>query len=107
MSHIIPIMTYCIYRNVRDNIKVWGAIIDGLHPEYRFKRNFVSYPYLVDCSSKFAYYDYFIDVEEGQYFEIGKKSKYKNERSYYKRVHNDFIRITSYEIVREFNEKLY
>lgn len=100
------IHTFTIEKNVRDNIKVWGAIIIGKHPQYIFARDFKSYRYLSDCSSRCAYYNYYIDIEEGQIFEIGIKSKYKNKRQYYMVVNGEFKSMTQEEVVRVIDEKV-
>lgn len=96
------IKTFCIEKNVRDNIKVWGAIITGKHEKYVFDRDFKYYRYLSDCSSKHAYYNYYIDVEEGQYFEIGIKNKYKNKRYYYRLENGEFIPMKQEEVAEVF-----
>jgi len=101
----MKIKTYTIEKNVRDNIKVWGAIIVGLHPKYNFNRVFSSYRYLNDCSSKHAYYDYYIDVEENQIIEIGIKSQYKNKRLYYHLNNGQFVCIKQEDVVRILNEQ--
>jgi len=100
------IQTFTIEKNVRDNIKVWGAIIKGKDKKYTFSRDFKSYRYLSDCSSRHAYYDYYIDIEDRQIFEIGIKSKYKNKRHFYTFINGDFKSMTQEEVVRFFNEKI-
>ena len=100
--------TYVITKNERDNVKVYGAIILGLDKKFGFARDFTSYRYLNDCSSKHAYYDYYIDVNEGQFFEIQFKSAYKFKRYYCQLLNNEFISITSEEIKNFFeNDKKY
>lgn len=97
--------TFKIDEYIRDNIKVWGAIITGIDKKYGFKRKFKSYRYINDCSSKHVYYDYYIDVEEGQFFETGMKSAYKNKRYYYQLKDGNFNNVTAKEIMEFFNGK--
>lgn len=86
---------------VRDNIKIWGAKIIGVDRKYGFKREFKSFRYLNYCSSNFAYYDYYIDVEENDIIEVGEKSKFKNKRIYYIFKDNILISITLVEIFKK------
>jgi hypothetical protein len=96
--------TMTIETGVRDNIKVWGAIITSLDPKYSFKREFKSYRHMNSCSSKHAYYDYFIDVEEGQFVETSESSQYKNKRYYYHLVNGEFISVDPKDIILYFQE---
>ena len=73
---------------------------------YGFKREFKSYRYLNDCSSRHAYYDYYIDVEEGQYFETAETSSYKNKRHYFILKDGEFKAVTSKDIMEYYNEKI-
>ena len=100
--------TFTIVKNERDNINVYGAIILGLDKKFGFARDFISYRYLNDCSSKHAYYDYYIDVSEGQFFEIQFKSAYKFKRYYYQLINGEFIETTTKNIIDFFeNDKKY
>jgi len=99
----MKIKTFIIEKNLRDNIKCWGAIITGKDPKYRFERKFTSYRYLHDCSSKFAYYNYYIDVEEGQIIETAIKSQYKNKRYYYILKNGEFKKISQEEVMELIN----
>ena len=96
--------TFTITKNERDNVNVYGAIILGLDKKFGFKREFSSYRYLNDCSSKHAYYDYYIDVSEGQFIEVQFKSAYKFKRYYYQLYNGKFIDTTSENII-DFFEK--
>lgn len=92
--------TYTIDINVRDNKKVWGAIITGLSKKYMFKREFKSYRYLHDTSSKHVYYNYYIDVKEGDFFEIsGKSHKYMQLKN------DEFVTVKPEEI-KAYYEKM-
>lgn len=97
--------TMPIIERERDNVKVWGAIITGLDKKYGFKREFKSYRYINDCSSKHAYYNYYIDAEEGQIIEIGINSAYKNKRYYYICKKGEFESIEVEEIRGFLNEQ--
>lgn len=87
---------------VRDNIKIWGAKITGLDKKYGFKREFTSYKFLNDCSSRYAYFDYYIDVEENDIIEIAEKSFYKNKRSYYIFKNDKLHNINTEDIIKIF-----
>ena len=101
--------TLTIVKSERDNVKVWGAIIIGLNQKYGFEREFKSYRYLNNCSSKHAYYDYYINVEEGQFVETRETGAYKRRGNYYQLKNGEFISISPDEIsnfFRKENEKI-
>jgi hypothetical protein len=90
--------TFLISKCERDNVKVWGAIITGLHPKYKFNRDFKSQRFLNDCSSKHAYYDYYIEVEENEIVECCIKSDYKHEKCFYILKDNEFKEIKEKDV---------
>jgi len=100
----IPMMDYSIQiaNAKRDNIKIWGAKIIGPDKKFKIKRSFCSYKYLSDCSCKYGYFDYYIDVNVGDIIEIGEKSKYKNKRTYYKIIENgEMVQISYKDVLME------
>lgn len=103
LENPIPkIVTYTIEKGLRDNIKCWGAIITGLDKKFGFKREFKSYRYTNDVSSKHAYYDYYIDVGEGQFFETGLSGSYKKDRKYFQVKNGEIIAIKAEKVVEGF-----
>ena len=93
--------TYTIIEEERDNIKAWGAIITGLDNKYGFQRKFQSYRHVAHTSSKHSYYNYYIDVEEGQFIEVNNRKR----REFYKLEDGKFIKTTPEEI-KEYYEKI-
>ena len=87
------IHTYCITENERDNVKVWGAIIEGKDKKYGFKRNFKSYRHLISCSSKHAYYNYYIDIPENAIVEVRITGMYKKKSWFIKNENGIFKNI--------------